>query len=198
LYSKHYMSRPRRKRYIFRPPLASGFAPYGSSADSTGMLIIFLEEYEALRLADYEGLPQIEAAERMGISRPTFTRIYDQAKRKLAQTLVEGLTMQISGGHAQFDTPWFRCDECSTAFTPAEATLYVNGCPVCRSIHIHKLIRDTANDGINVMPRRALHQTGYCQCPRCGLKISHQAGVQCSSLVCSGCGSNMIREHYPL
>ncbi len=159
---------------------------------------MFLEEYEAVRLVDYLRLPQIEAAERMGVSRPTFTRIYDQAKIKLAQALVEGLTLQISGGHAQFDTPWFRCDDCSTTFTPAEVALYVNECPVCRSVKIRRLIGDAAKDSVNVMLRNVLHQTGYCQCPGCGLKISRQAGVQCSSLVCSGCGSKMIREYYPL
>lgn len=192
------MSRPRRKRHIFRPPLVNGFTPYGSSAPPTGMLTILLEEYEALRLADYEGMSQLEAAERMGVSRPTFTRIYEQAKRKMVQALVEGLKFQISGGHTQFDTTWFRCEECNTAFAPAEDAMYVVDCPVCRGNHIYRLGGDTPVTNAGLAPRPALHQTGYCQCPRCGLKISHQAGVQCGSLICSGCGSNMIREHRPM
>ena len=183
---------------IFRPPVATGYAPYGTSVGSSGTLNMFLEEYEALRLADYEGLSQLDAAERMGVSRPTFTRIYEQARRKMAQVLVEGLTLVISGGNAQFDAAWFRCDRCSTAFAPSEETLQVKECPVCRSTHIRRLAPDTGDIEINTIPRPVIYQTGYCACPRCGLKVSHQAGIQCRSMACSGCGTMMIREHRPM
>lgn len=57
-----------------------------------------LDEYEALRLADLEGLYQDEAALRMNISRPTFSRIIDGARRKMAEVLVEGKVLRIEGG----------------------------------------------------------------------------------------------------
>lgn len=52
------MPRPKRSRKVFRPPLISGFLPFGSSAGSSGGISLLYEEYEAMRLADYEGLTQ--------------------------------------------------------------------------------------------------------------------------------------------
>jgi len=57
------------------------------------------DEYEAYRLTEYEGLSQEEAAMKMGISRGTLWRILESAKKKLAQMIVEGHQLQISGGH---------------------------------------------------------------------------------------------------
>ena len=57
-----------------------------------------VEEYEAIRLMDYLGLNQEEAAAQMGVARTTVQRIYAQARRKLAAFLVEGRPLQIGGG----------------------------------------------------------------------------------------------------
>jgi uncharacterized protein len=57
-----------------------------------------LDEFEALRLADLDGLYQEQAAEKMKISRPTFSRIVDSARRKVADALVHGKALRIEGG----------------------------------------------------------------------------------------------------
>lgn len=192
------MPRPKRSRRIHRPPIATGFAPFGIASGSNGSITLLYEEYESLRLSDYEGIAQQEAANRMEISRPTFSRIYDQARQKLSRALVEGLSVVIEGGNMTFDEIWFRCKACSTAFCPPENQHETDSCPVCRSIDIVDVSRKNRVANSDLVPRPAIHQTGYCICPRCGLRISHQANIPCRSLVCTSCGSGMIREHHPI
>ena len=73
---------PNRKRYrrIMMPPLMEGFIPFGIPERQIEKVILLFEEYEAIRLCDYEKLTQEEAAERMHISRPTFNRLYNHAR----------------------------------------------------------------------------------------------------------------------
>jgi len=66
-----------------------------------------LDEFEAVRLADLEELYQEEAAEQMGVSRPTFARILESARRKLADALVHGKALRIDGGPVRMAGP--RC-----------------------------------------------------------------------------------------
>lgn len=62
-----------------------------------------LDEFEAMRLADLDGLYQEQAAEQMYVSRPTFSRIIDSAHRKLADALVHGKALRIEGGPVQME-----------------------------------------------------------------------------------------------
>lgn len=62
-----------------------------------------LDELEALRLADYEGLYHEQGAERMSVSRPTFGRILEAARRKTAEALVYGKSLRIEGGPVEID-----------------------------------------------------------------------------------------------
>jgi uncharacterized protein len=62
-----------------------------------------LDEFEAMRLADLEGLYQEQAAERMNVSRTTFSRIIDSAHRKMADALVHGKALRIEGGPVQVE-----------------------------------------------------------------------------------------------
>ena len=70
------------------------------------------DEYEAIRLLDYEGMNQDQAAVQMNVSRPTMTRIYEKARKTIAQALVEGKMIVIEGGNVQFEKQWFRCKRC--------------------------------------------------------------------------------------
>lgn len=58
-----------------------------------------LEELESIRLIDFEGLEQIEAANRMEVSRGTFQRILYEARKKVAEALIQGKNIAIEGGH---------------------------------------------------------------------------------------------------
>lgn len=197
IFNAGFMPRPRKSRKIFRPPLISGYIPFGSSKGIAESIFLLYEEFEAMRLADYECLSQQEAADYMEVSRPTFSRIYDMARQKLAKALVEGLTLNIEGGNVIFNEPWYKCNACNTSFSSSKDEQPDN-CPVCRSADFKELTKNTQQPGTDLLPRPAVYQTGFCVCPRCNLMVSHQAGVRCRSFVCPSCGNLMIREHHPV
>jgi predicted DNA-binding protein (UPF0251 family) len=62
-------------------------------------VVLTMDEFEAIRLADREGLYHEEAAQRMNISRQTFGRTLEAARYKIARVLTEGLALRIEGGH---------------------------------------------------------------------------------------------------
>lgn len=95
------MSRPKQCRRIKFLPQMSGFKPFGIPRSVTEEVTLQYDEYEAIRLLDYEGLLQEEAAEQMNISRPTLTRIYAKARRTVAEAFVEGKSLVIEGGHVE-------------------------------------------------------------------------------------------------
>jgi predicted DNA-binding protein (UPF0251 family) len=72
-----------------------GFKPIGKPACQTPAVTLGLDGLEALRLADLQGLYQEAAAERMGVSRPTFARILNRARAAVAEALVEGMVLLI-------------------------------------------------------------------------------------------------------
>ena len=63
-------------------------------------------------MVNYQGLHQEQAAEKMGISRPTFTRIYNRALKKIARAFVECASIEIEGGHVEFEKQWYKCRKC--------------------------------------------------------------------------------------
>ena len=89
-----------------------GYKPFGIPMRELESVDLLYEEYEALRLADYENLTQEEAAKKMNISRPTFTRLYDKARKSIAKAFVEGKAIIIRGGTYVTDDYWYRCDNC--------------------------------------------------------------------------------------
>jgi predicted DNA-binding protein (UPF0251 family) len=74
------------------------FKPAGVPMRELEEVVMTLDEFEALRLADLDGLYQEQAAEQMNVSRPTFSRVIDSARRKLADALVHGKALRIEGG----------------------------------------------------------------------------------------------------
>jgi uncharacterized protein len=92
------MPRPCCPRHIDVHPCAAYFKPAGIPARLLEEIVLTLDELEALRLADFEGLYQEEAAARMKISRPTFSRVVEQARRKVATALIQGKALRMDGG----------------------------------------------------------------------------------------------------
>ena len=92
------MSRPFAPRRIGCRPGATYFKPAGVPLRVLEEVTLTLDEFEALRLADLEGLYQEQAAEQMGVSRPTFGRIAESGRRKVADTLVHGKALRVEGG----------------------------------------------------------------------------------------------------
>jgi len=97
------MPRPRKRRRVGRMPSRNFFKPQGVPLSELNSVILTVEGFEALRLADALGLEQAEAAARMGVSRPTFSRILAEARRTVAQALAAGWAITIQGGDYAID-----------------------------------------------------------------------------------------------
>lgn len=91
------MARPRKCRRVCGMPRNNSFAPMGLG-DRNESVIMAVDEYETIRLIDLAGYTQEECAEQMGIARTTVQGIYNDARQKLADALVNGKTLFIEGG----------------------------------------------------------------------------------------------------
>jgi predicted DNA-binding protein (UPF0251 family) len=90
------MVRPRKRRRLSRRPQAMIYKPAGVPLAGLRQVTLLADELEALRLADLEGLPQVEAATRMGVSRSTFQRTLERARRQVALALAEGQALAVT------------------------------------------------------------------------------------------------------
>jgi len=90
--------RRRCRRVGFQPSFTS-FRPAEAGKKEPEEAILSIDEFEAVRLKDLEGLDQIEWAEKMDISQPTFHRLVISARKKIADALTHGKTIKIEGGH---------------------------------------------------------------------------------------------------
>ncbi|WP_321289938.1 DUF134 domain-containing protein [uncultured Sunxiuqinia sp.] len=129
------MPRKKRQRRLLAPPSVKGFSVFGPK-NRAQQVVLFFEEYEAIKLLDYDNLTQEEAAVCMEVSRPTLTRIYESARNKVAQAMVEGKDLIIRGGNFQFDENWYCCNSCKAKFNMAKTG---EDCPVCNSTEIESL-----------------------------------------------------------
>ena len=92
------MPRPKCRRNICGIPDKNYFKPRGIPTVDLEEVVLTLDEFEAIRLADYEQMYQEEAADKMNISRQTFGRIIDAAHKKIADVLINGKALKIEGG----------------------------------------------------------------------------------------------------
>ncbi len=95
------MPRPVSERRLGLPITSRSIAPVGSLAEKLEEVLLGLDEAEALRLADLEGLYQEAAARSMGVSRQTFGRIVETARRKVADAVLNGKALRIEGGEVK-------------------------------------------------------------------------------------------------
>ena len=139
--------RPKRCRAVAGSPGATRFGPENTESEDPDILTLTLDEFEALRLADHEGLYHEDAARRMDVSRATFGRILEAARRTLARVLVEGLVLHIEGGSIMTTTSHMgRGGNCI--------------CPAC-DVRI---------------PHRAGHPCAEERCPQCGKRLFREGG----------------------
>ena len=92
------MPRPRRRRRVRFEPNITFFKPEGIRKIDLEESILTVDEFEAVRLKDLEGLDQEKAAKKMNISQPTFHRLIKSARKKIADSLVKGKAIKIEGG----------------------------------------------------------------------------------------------------
>lgn len=121
------MARPRLPRSVAGRPVATLFKPGGIPA--LAQVRMSLDEFEAVRLSDLEGLEHAQGARRMGVSRQTFGRVLASARRKVAEALVLGHALRIE---LPADADWAparpRCPYCSH---PCRATKGPEACAAC-------------------------------------------------------------------
>lgn len=133
------MPRHRKLRKVVAPPNFKGYRPYGNQVSNGEVVELLYEEYEAIKLADYDLMHHLDASKLMGVSRPTFARIYESARRKIARALVEAKEIKTSYGNALMDKSWFLCNECNARFTIPK-TVTERACAICRSTSINSVV----------------------------------------------------------
>jgi predicted DNA-binding protein (UPF0251 family) len=110
---------PRRKRHrlVTKEPPVSVYKPAGIPVRELEEILISIDEYEALRLADFEGLSQRDASTAMHISQPTFNRVLSSARHKVASGLVQGFVLRIEGGRYMLadGTGILECIDCGVS-----------------------------------------------------------------------------------
>ena len=132
------MARPTKWRKIENVPIVPYFIPSDKDVDQIPENILKLEELEAVRLKDLEGLEQSECAEKMEISRPTFQRILLSAREKIADSLVNGKIICIEGGNFTRNICPVKCLDCGKEWMESYENMesIKNGeyaCPACGS-----------------------------------------------------------------
>ena len=123
------MSRTKKKRLIERAPNFNGFKPFGVQNASDDEICLTFEEYESIKLCDYDLLKHEEAAQLMNISRSTFSRIYESARRKIAKAFVEVYSIRFDGGSTSLYAVWVKCHNCNVSYMETDDMKHE--CPLC-------------------------------------------------------------------
>ncbi|WP_102399367.1 DUF134 domain-containing protein [Haloimpatiens massiliensis] len=110
------MPRPTKFRNVEFFPKDTYFVPQGKHKCEIEEMVLKVEELEAMRLKDIEGLKQEECAEKMQISRQTFQNIIDSARKKVAIALTEGKAISINGGNYTTRHCKFKCKSCGITY----------------------------------------------------------------------------------
>ena len=129
------MPRPENKRIVHEPPMFGEFKPVGIPGRSLTQVFLTLDEFEAVRLADFIGLSHEEASLEMEISRPTFTRLIEKARKKMADFLVSGKMLTIDGGSIHFRNNIIQCNDCGYMFRMVMG-IKIDKCPDCKSTNL--------------------------------------------------------------
>ncbi len=124
------MGRPFRRRRVASVPGVAYFKPAGIPLRILEEVRLSVEEAEALRLKELEGLEQAQGAERMNISRPTFQRVLKSARIKVVDALLNGKAIRIEGGHFEVATRRFCCVNRHEWQAPSESRAL--SCPFCK------------------------------------------------------------------
>ena len=128
------------RRVNFIPPITY-FKPAGVPLTTLQEVCLSVEEAEAIRLKDLEGLEQEECAQRMSVSRSTFARVLTPAREKMADALLNGKAIRIAGGNFEMAVRRFRCNNGHEWDVPFE--MLINSppqfCPTCNTPSIMPL-----------------------------------------------------------
>jgi predicted DNA-binding protein (UPF0251 family) len=176
------MARPFCCRRVSGEPLTKFFKPQGVPLAALEIVTMSVDEFEAVRLADLEGLYQDDAAQHMGVSRQTFGRIVESAHRKIAEALVKAKALEIKGGEIEMvNQREFLCSDCQHQWQVPYGTGRPAACPKCQSRNIHRAPQDRGrgrhgNWGAGTGSGRGMHR-GRCW-RGSGPRADHQGANQ--------------------
>ena len=141
------MARPINCRRVNSMPESNYFKPRGIPLSMLEEVILTVDEFEAIRLADLDSLYQEQAAQKMKVSRPTFGRIIESAHKKVAEALVKGKVLKIEGGEFEMASiRKFKCYDCQHSWELPYGTGRPEGCPSCKSGNIQRAEEDRGYD----------------------------------------------------
>jgi predicted DNA-binding protein (UPF0251 family) len=128
------------RRVNFIPPITY-FRPAGVPLTSLQEVCLSMEEAEAIRLRDIEGLEQEQCAQRMSVSRTTFARVLASARQKMADALLNGKAIRIEGGNFEMALRRFRCLNGHEWDVPFQVMINTppQFCPTCKTPSIMPL-----------------------------------------------------------
>ena len=129
------MPRPQYNRIVNEPPLYSHFKPIGLREQDSKQIALTLDEFEAFRLADQLGYTHAMAADEMEISRSTFSRLIEKARKKIADFIIQGGALTIGGGAVHFRVNIIQCMNCGHMFK-VQFEHDILECPECHSAQI--------------------------------------------------------------
>jgi len=170
------MPRPRRFRRVWFEPNITYFKPAGIRMVDLDETVLTVDEFESVRLKDFEGLNQEKAAKKMNISQPTFHRLLLQARKKIAEALTNGNAIRIQGGNFKMAQP--------------------RGMGMGRG---RGMGQGGGIGGGRGMARGRGQGMGYggpasnCICPKCSYETQKERGVPCTEMKCPECSTMMIR-----
>jgi predicted DNA-binding protein (UPF0251 family) len=110
------MPRPKKWRRVCRMPDIKVYGPLSTDADDSDAVILTVEELETIRLIDLEEMNQVDCAKLMGVARSTVQRIYNDARKKIAKSIINGKILRVEGGNYKIcgrDMDIDMCNNCS-------------------------------------------------------------------------------------
>ena len=159
------MPRPLKCRKIGFTPDFYFFKPAGIPGSGLEEVILTIDEFEAFRLADLEGLYQDEAALNMNVSRQTFGNIICSARSKIADAIINGKILKIDGGKVKMNNVRnFVCPDCRHEWSVPFGTGRPENCPSCKSTNIHRSEKDRGYNAQNGRGRRHRYRHGQGNC----------------------------------
>ncbi|WP_414468674.1 DUF134 domain-containing protein [Methanobacterium sp. ACI-7] len=190
------MVRPKKFRQILQEPQNRCFEPHSKeNIEGSKSIEITVDEFEAIRLRDYNSAKQKEAAKDMEISQPTFNRILTSGRKKIARALIEGKNIKIKGGILMAND--YKCKNCGFKWSSPEKEY--EKCPECKSEDISKIDIEEVQKTVGkpgMRQRRGYGGQGMgagsprvCKCNQCGYESSKTPGVPCRNFKCPECGA---------
>jgi len=136
------MGRPQLWRKVSYVPSIDYFKPAGVPLVNLQEVHLLVEEAEAIRLKDLEGLEQEDCALKMNVSRSTFSRILDSARHKIADALLNGKAIRIGGGNFEMSARRYRCVSGHEWDVPFESLITAPPelCPKCETQSIMPIL----------------------------------------------------------